>query len=146
MEHKISVGDRVKLIQDCTVPIKPYGKVFLKGWEKNPTAKKFYKGTLGHVISKKFNSFLGKNRCEILFEKELQTRWVWEELLELVGAQLIILKNKKSVQQIDLEGNVINEYSSIKEAANKCGLTGSNISNALRGKQKTAGGYVWKYK
>lgn len=52
------------------------------------------------------------------------------------------------VIQCDLEGNFIKEYKSIKEAClcvNKPNREG-DITAACRGKQKTAFGYIWKYK
>ena len=50
---------------------------------------------------------------------------------------------QKSVLQYDLEGNFIKEWSSIKEASKtlKC-----DVNAQLLGKQKTAGGFIWKYK
>lgn len=57
------------------------------------------------------------------------------------------LKNiKKSVIQHDLEGNFIGEWSSIREASIKLNINESSISQQLSGKQKTAGGYIWKFK
>lgn len=50
---------------------------------------------------------------------------------------------KKSVLQFDINGNLINEYSSYHEAKNKTGLS---LTEALRGKAKTAGGFIFKYK
>lgn len=52
--------------------------------------------------------------------------------------------HNKAVLQIDSNGKIINEYSSITLAMKETGLTG--IQQVLRGKNKTAGGYFWKYK
>lgn len=53
----------------------------------------------------------------------------------------------KSIVQIDKEGNVIKEYSSILEICQAFNIErGDNIRNVLKGKQKTAYGYIWKYK
>jgi hypothetical protein len=49
----------------------------------------------------------------------------------------------KIVLQYDLQGNFIKEYTSINEAE-RC--VKGDISAMLRGRQKTAGGYIWKYK
>ena len=38
------------------------------------------------------------------------------------------------------------EYSSVKEASEKTGIIKQNISSALTGRYKTAGGFEWKYK
>lgn len=53
---------------------------------------------------------------------------------------------KKPVVQYDTEGNIIAEYDSILEAGDACGIWKGGISTVLKGKQRTAGGYIWKYK
>lgn len=54
-------------------------------------------------------------------------------------------KNKlsKPILQLDLEGNIINEFKSQTEVKQ---LLNIDPQNVLRGKTKTAGGYKWKYK
>jgi hypothetical protein len=59
--------------------------------------------------------------------KKLQTNWR--------PADVII--------QYDLEGNFIKEWSSIKEASY---IHKGSIRDCCIGRQKTAGGYIWKYK
>lgn len=51
----------------------------------------------------------------------------------------------KPVIQIKCD-DVINEYNSIKEASEKTGIIKQNISSALTGRYKSAGGFQWKYK
>lgn len=53
---------------------------------------------------------------------------------------------KKPVLQYDINGNFIAEYPSVLEAGEICGIWKGGISTVLKGKQKTAGGYIWKYK
>lgn len=51
----------------------------------------------------------------------------------------------KPVRQYDLNGTLVGEYSSIKEA---CDLTGANqgsVCSACKGRRKTANGFIWKY-
>ena len=48
------------------------------------------------------------------------------------------------IQQLDREGNVIDEFSSIYEASNALGIDQSNIAKVVRGVRKYAGGYGWK--
>lgn len=55
-------------------------------------------------------------------------------------------KNGKPVIQYDAEGNVIAEYSSVIEAAEKTGLDAGNISHCARGERRTVGGFIFKYK
>tara|TARA_R110000782_G_scaffold231677_1_gene317984 strand:+ start:100 stop:729 length:630 start_codon:yes stop_codon:yes gene_type:complete len=50
---------------------------------------------------------------------------------------------KKIVLQFDIKGNLVAEYSSYHEAKDK---TGFSLNEVLRGKAKTSGGYIFKYK
>jgi len=54
------------------------------------------------------------------------------------------IKKYKPILQYDLKDNFIQEWSSIKEAKNKTKI--NNIPLALSGANKTAGGYIWRYK
>lgn len=51
----------------------------------------------------------------------------------------------RKVTQHTLDGQVLHTFDQIKLAAEHVGLSVVAISNACRGKWKTAGGYVWKY-
>ena len=50
------------------------------------------------------------------------------------------------VCQYDLEGNLLNEYESVSEAARSINRLRHGIRDACTGKQLTAYGYIWKYK
>ncbi len=52
---------------------------------------------------------------------------------------------KRKVQQFGLDGELIREWNSIKEAANKIGVDSSNITRAAQGATSHCGNYVWKY-
>ena len=52
----------------------------------------------------------------------------------------------KLVSQFTLEGKFIKTYPSAYEAEKQTGINYQCIGNCCRGKQKTAGGYVWKFK
>ena len=52
----------------------------------------------------------------------------------------------KPVFQFDKNGKFISEYPSVREAARKTGIHFSDIYTVCKGKQKSARGYVWKYK
>ena len=52
----------------------------------------------------------------------------------------------KVTLQFDLDGNLIEEWSSVGIAAKHYKMTRSNIHRCCQGKCKTAGGYIWKYK
>jgi hypothetical protein len=51
-----------------------------------------------------------------------------------------------AVLQFDLDMNFIKEWSSIKYASEFVGIPDTNITRACKGRRKTAGGYIWKYK
>lgn len=51
----------------------------------------------------------------------------------------------KPIMQYELGGDVIATFPSAVVAELKTGISRKAISNAVRGKQKTAGGYWWKY-
>jgi hypothetical protein len=53
----------------------------------------------------------------------------------------------KIIQQFSLQGDLIKEYRSIDEVREALSLTRvDNIMNVLKGRQKTAYGYVWRKK
>ena len=59
----------------------------------------------------------------------------------------VILKDqrRKSVIQMDLDYNVIDEYNSVAEASKKTGVSITCISRCCRGERDKSGGYIWKY-
>ena len=54
-------------------------------------------------------------------------------------------KNKRKVCQYTKDGQLIKEWDSIIEAANELGLNSPNIIACCNNRQKTCGGYGWKY-
>ncbi len=55
-------------------------------------------------------------------------------------------KNGKAVIKCDVYGNPIEEYININTAAKSNGILITSITNCLKGRSKTAGGYCWKLK
>lgn len=53
---------------------------------------------------------------------------------------------RKEVIQLDMKGDLLNEYSSISEAHEKTGVAKSGISNCCNGVYSNAGGFIWKFK
>lgn len=53
---------------------------------------------------------------------------------------------RKAVLQFDLEGRIVREFPSIKEASRQTKTNDGNISLVCKGKYKHAGGFIWKYK
>lgn len=56
-------------------------------------------------------------------------------------------KNKlsKKIVQYDLQGNIVNRWDCISDAARFYGVRPGNINNCLRGRNKTYKGYIWRY-
>lgn len=55
-------------------------------------------------------------------------------------------KTTKIVEQYDLKGNFIKFWNSTKEVDGYMGGKGNNAANCCRGRQKSAYGFIWKYK
>ena len=53
---------------------------------------------------------------------------------------------KRAVLQFDKDNNFIKEWESAKDAANILNLHGPNIAKVCKGKYKTTGGFIFKYK
>ena len=53
--------------------------------------------------------------------------------------------NSKAVCAIDKNGNVVFCFDCIMDAERKTGILNSNIVACLKGRHKTAGGYIWIY-
>ena len=56
------------------------------------------------------------------------------------------LKKSKTVLQLDLDDNIINEFYSICEASRIIGCSKGAIQNCCVGRGKTSGGFKWIYK
>jgi hypothetical protein len=53
---------------------------------------------------------------------------------------------KKSIIQYDIQGNIIKEWESGKDAARELNINYKGINNCLRNKSKSSAGFIWKYK
>lgn len=60
------------------------------------------------------------------------------------GLKKLSISKSKKVFQFTLDGTLIAEYNSAKEAENITGI--KHISGVCRNERKSAGGYIWKYK
>ena len=69
-----------------------------------------------------------------------------QEEIKKRGNEIAHKKQSKIVLQYDKQKNLIKEWPSIKEAAETLKINTTSIINVCKGKQKTGGGYIWKYK
>jgi len=60
--------------------------------------------------------------------------------------KVISEKLSKPVDMLSLDGEYIKTFCSMTTAMNETGVDRSSIARACKGKQKQAGGYIWKYK
>ena len=55
-------------------------------------------------------------------------------------------KGINGILQFSKDGEFIAEYPSIMEASRQTGCNNSHISSCCKGKRKSCGGYIWRYK
>ncbi len=87
----------------------------------------------GYAYSKEHN----KNLSDSLKGKSKHT---------LNSKKCLSITHKKPVLQLDLNGNLIAEFSSLQEAFEKTGVNWGNISSVCNGRARTTGGFRWEYK
>ena len=73
------------------------------------------------------------------------------EVSKSVGNYILVnsadLLSEGIIQKVDADGTVVKEYSSITEIMHDLNLSyNTNIYNVLEGKQKTAYGFIWRWK
>lgn len=114
-----------------------------------------------YTINKRREKLTGQKRnnetCSLMKEKKIGFEITWgdkisnsKKLNPYVPTSTHIENVKKAlcipILQFDKQNNFIKEYSSAAEAEKHIGVKRDNICSVLKGKSKTAGGYIWKYK
>lgn len=92
------------------------------------------KGGAGVGLSGEKNGMYGKHHTEE------------SKLLMKLHLPKICVKRRKPILQLDKDGNIINEFDSIKSAAEELNLSKGNICGCCKGINKTCGGYKFEYK
>lgn len=70
----------------------------------------------------------------------------WKAKVASTDYKAIADKNKKTILQFNKSGTFIKEWQSLKEAGEALNISSSNITNCAKGREKSAGGFIWKYK
>ena len=75
-------------------------------------------------------------------------QWRYSDNCEDISAVIYKKSGKpyKEVNQYDKQMNLIKTWASIAEAAETLNINRSNIISVCKNKQKTSGGFIWKYK
>lgn len=130
--------------------LRKYNKV---GTDKN--AKPIVQLDMNFNFIKRFNSVSEAARklnytgnvigaaCKGIQTKAYGYRWKFEEDATV---RKPYHKKSKCVCMLDKEGNLLNEFPSIKEASLKTGLKYPSISNCLHNKVNSLKGYIFKFK
>jgi hypothetical protein len=69
----------------------------------------------------------------------------WSTQKEVANSHGKDISHKQKVAQLDKDDKVIKMFDSLKDAAESINMSDSSISRVVRGINKTAGGYKWKY-
>lgn len=77
------------------------------------------------------------------FSRKIREKW--KDPLFLKNQRERECMNRK-VMQYTLEKNFVKDYISINSAHRETGVHSASIGRCCMGKQKTAGGFIWKYK
>lgn len=97
----------------------------------------------GHVITETHRNVIREANKNRIWSKE-----TLQKKSEFMKNSDYVAKLRKAVLQLDLNGNVVNEYNSITDAAKAMGSINRRvqIKRCCQGKCKTAYKYKWRYK
>lgn len=100
-----------------------------------------------HKQLKDMNLYFNRPASELVFVTRSMHRKLHREIHEKMGKSLSkIEKQSIPIIQFSKDGALIKEWQSAKEARRQLGISQSHICNCLRGRRKSAGGFVWRYK
>lgn len=125
----------------------------LKGYKfTNKHCLKISKNKIGQKYPKEHGekirqSKLGKKRDQKTINKIIITKASKHNILPNLTLKGRYKSNsQKCILQYDLQNTLINEYQSAQEAGRCLNRSGNQIADCASGRQKTAYGYIWKYK
>lgn len=101
-------------------------------WKHKPKLEKVKKEKVKYVMP--------ECRKQSLRELYLNTKRSDSDRLKISQGQL------KKIEQYDMYGVYIRDWTGIKVAGESLNICTASISSCLRGKTKKAGNYIWKYK
>ena len=100
--------------------------------------KKLSESLTGHEISEETRKKMAESHIGMTFSEEHK-----KKISEANKGK--INSPTKSVLQYSMNGEFITKYSSTRDAERQTGCYHNSISKCCKGKQKTCGGYIWRY-
>jgi group I intron endonuclease len=137
-----------------------------KGKLRNSTKQKISEALTGkkqssETIEKRKKKLKGQKRseqsCSLMKQRKIGFKVTWGDKIKEAKKLNPYKPTLKSIEairtalsipiiQYDKQGNFIKEFPSAVEAMKITNIKNDNIHQCLKGKSKTAGGFVWKYK
>lgn len=99
------------------------------------------------IVNINYSSICACCRGEIIHTKNYQWKYSDDKNKIITDISLLncIIKTRP-VLQYSLDKKLLNEYPSLTEASVQSGVSKSLICNVCKGKSKTAGNFIWRYK
>lgn len=99
------------------------------------------------IVNINYSSICACCRGEIIHTKNYQWKYSDDKNKIITDISLLncIIKTRP-VLQYSLDKKLLNEYPSLTEASVQSGVSKSLICNVCKGKGKTAGNFIWRYK
>jgi hypothetical protein len=110
------------------------------------TRKKLSEKSKGHRAWNKGLTASDETKRKISESLKGNNRHLGHHHIEETKKKISEKGNRKTVLQFTKDGQFIKEYPSVREASKQNGIRSSSISNCCLGRNKSAGGFVWKYK
>ena len=142
---RIVVGKILKQWKTCN------GYMFVKMWSNGKRKNLAVHRLVAMAFIENPNNFLLVNHKDEIKNNNIffNLEWCNHSYNALYGTcQTRLNKYKqKSVEMLDKNTKeVVNVFNSMKKAAETLGICKEQISSVCRGKRKTAGGYLWRYR
>ena len=105
---------------------------------------------------KEMNLYFNRPASELIFVTRSMHcklhREIYEKRGKITGKKTGAINGKKAaiklsipIIQFSKDGTLIKEWPSLSEACRHLGIFKSNICDCLKGRYKSAGGYIWRY-